>query len=104
LPEWRAAFPNAKILHVGWSLGSGAVGDGGINAIPVGLTKYTFSGFKRAPGAPNLAATTPAGTSVQVTLTATDPDGDTLTFTSTDGAGAGNKLTHAATAAPAGAK
>ena len=73
LPEWRAAFPNAKILHVGWSLGSGAVGDGVINAITVGLTKYTFSGANRAPVAPNLAATTPAGTSVQVTLTGDRP-------------------------------
>ena len=104
LPEWRAAFPNAKILHVGWSLGSGAVGDGVINAITVGLTKYTFSGLNRAPVAPNLAATTPAGTSVQVTLTATDPDGDTLTFTSTDGTVAGNKLTYAAPADAAGPK
>ena len=104
LPEWRAAFPNAKILHVGWSLGSGAVGDGVINAITVGLTKYTFSGLNRAPVAPNLTATTPAGTSVQVTLTATDPDGDTLTFTSTDGTVAGNKLTYAAPADAVGPK
>ena len=104
LPEWRAAFPNAKILLAGWSLGSGAVGDGVINAITVGLTKYTFSGVNRAPVAPNLAATTPAGTSVQVTLAATDPDGDSLTFTSTDGTVAGNKLTYAAPADSAGTK
>ena len=83
LTQWRAAFPNAKILRSGWSLGSGAVGDGVINAITVGLTKYTFSGLNRAPVAPNQAATTPAGTSVQVTLAASDPDGDSLTFTST---------------------
>ena len=104
LPEWRAAFPNAKILRVGWSLGSGAEGDGVINAITVGLTKYTFSGANRAPVAPNLAASTPAGTSVQVTLTATDPDGDSLTYSSTDGTVAGNKLTYAAPADAAGAK
>ena len=51
-PSGAAAFPNAKILHVGWSLGSGAVGDGVINAITVGLTKYTFSGLNRRPGRP----------------------------------------------------
>ena len=104
LPEWRAAFPNAKILRVGWSLGSGAVGDGVINAITVGVTKYAFSGLNRAPVAPNLAASTPAGTSVQVTLAASDPDGDTLTFSSTDGTVVGNKLTYAAPATAAGAK
>jgi Bacterial Ig domain/Bacterial Ig-like domain (group 3) len=96
LTEWRAAFPNAKILRAGWSLGSGAVGDGVINAITVGLTKYTFSGLNRAPVASNLAATTPAGTSVQVTLAATDPDGDSITYSSTDGTVVGNKLTYTA--------
>jgi hypothetical protein len=104
LTEWRAAFPNAKILRAGWSLGSGAVGDGVINAITVGLTKYTFSGLNRAPVAPNQAATTPAGTSVQVTLAARDADGDSLTYSSTDGTVVGNKLTYAAPADSAGTK
>ncbi|MDX6373160.1 MAG: hypothetical protein QOD98_2148 [Nocardioidaceae bacterium] len=104
LPEWRAAFPNAKILFSGWSLGSGAVGDGVINAITLGLTKYAFSGLNRAPVAPNLAASTPAGTSVQVTLAASDPDGDSLTYTSTDGTVVGNKLTYAAPADSVGTK
>lgn len=104
LSEWRANFPNAKILNVGWSLGSGVQGDGVINSITVGTTMFTFSGANRAPVASNLAASTPAGTSVQVTLTATDPDGDSLTFTSTDGTVAGNKLTYAAPADAAGSK
>jgi len=104
LSEWRAAFPDAKILHAGWSLGSGMQGDGVINSITVGLTKFTFSGANRAPVAPNLAATTPAGTSVQVTLAATDPDGDTLTFSSTDGTVVGNKLTYTAAKDFAGTK
>jgi hypothetical protein len=96
LPEWRAKFPNARILLAGWSLGSGVEGDGVINAITVGLTKYTFSGANRAPHAPDLAATTTAGGTVQVTLVATDADGDTLTYSSTDAAVAGNKLTYSA--------
>ena len=104
LSEWRASFANAKILNVGWSLGSGVQGDGVINSITVGLTKYTFSGLNRAPVAPNQAATTPAGTSVQVTLAASDPDGDSLTYTSTDGTVVGNKLTYAAPADSNGAK
>ncbi|WP_028651536.1 Ig-like domain-containing protein [Nocardioides halotolerans] len=96
LSEWRANFPNAKIVLAGWSLGSGVQGDGVINSITVGLSRFTFSGANRAPVAPDQAATTAAGTSVQVTLAATDPDGDALTFTSTDGTVAGNKLTYAA--------
>jgi hypothetical protein len=187
--EWRAAFPDAKILQVGWTLGSNAVGDGILNDISVGQTKFVFAGNRapvasdltasmesgatvhvtlaatdadgdtlsysstepdvtvagnqltytapavfdgqkvltykatdpdgefdtgtvtltitqanRAPVASNLAASTPAGTSVQVTLAASDPDGDTLTYTSTDGTVAGNKLTYAAPADFAGAK
>jgi hypothetical protein len=104
LSEWRASFANAKILKAGWSLGSGVQGDGVINSITVGLTKFTFSGANRAPVAPNLVASTPAGTSVQVTLAGSDPDGDSLTYSSTDGTVADNKLTYAAPADFAGVK
>jgi hypothetical protein len=96
LPEWRAAFPDAKILQVGWSLGSGVEGDGVINSITVGLTKYAFSGANRAPVAPDLAGTTAAGGTVTVTLAATDADGDALTYSSSDATVAGNKLTYTA--------
>ncbi len=96
LPEWRAKFPNAKIRLAGWSLGSGVEGDGVINSLTVGLTTYTFSGVNRAPDAPNLAATTTAGGTVQVTLAATDADGDSLTYSSPDATVVGNKLTYSA--------
>ncbi len=84
LPEWRAAFPDAKILRVGWSLGSGVEGDGVINAITVGLTKYTFSGANRAPVADDKTVNAESGQTIHVTLTATDADGDTLTYSSSD--------------------
>lgn len=96
LSEWRANFPHAKILRVGWSLGSGVEGDGVINAITVGLTRYTFSGANRAPVASDQVATTTSGGTVTVTLAATDADGDTLTYSSPDGTVAGSKLTYTA--------
>jgi hypothetical protein len=42
LPEWTTAFPDAKVLAVGYSLGSGAKGNGRINSIVAGCTEYTF--------------------------------------------------------------
>lgn len=93
--EWRAQFPDARILRAGWSLGSNAEGDGVINAITVGLTTFVFAA-DRAPDASNLAATTTSGATVQVTLAATDADGDTLTYSSPDGTVVGNKLTYTA--------
>lgn len=42
LPEWLNAFPDATVLRVGYSLGSGVLGDGVINSLTVGCTIYTF--------------------------------------------------------------
>ena len=101
--EWRSVFRDARILQVGWSLGSGAKGDGILNKITVGLHEFVFAA-NRAPVAQNVAASTPAGTSVTVTLAATDADGDALTYTSADGTVVGNKLTYTAPKDFAGTK
>lgn len=79
LSEWRSVFPNAKVLAAGWSLGSGVEGEGVVNAITVGTTRYTFDG-NDAPTAAPVAATTPFGTAVTVTLLGSDPDGDPLIY------------------------
>jgi len=83
LSEWRAVFPNAKILAAGWSLGSGVEGHGVINSITVGSTQYTFVGVppNAAPTAAPVVASTPFGTAKTVTLAGSDVDGDALTYT-----------------------
>ena len=43
LDDWRAAYPSADVLGSGWSLGSGALGDGVISSITVGGTEYDFT-------------------------------------------------------------
>ena len=43
LEEWRALFPDAEVLQSGWSLGSGAEGDGVIYGMTVGDNEYFFS-------------------------------------------------------------
>jgi hypothetical protein len=82
LSEWRAKFPNAKILGAGWSLGSGVQGHGVINSITVGATKYTFLGVPPnvAPTASPVSASTDFGTAKTVTLAGADADGDALTY------------------------
>lgn len=54
LADWQAAFPNARVQAFGFSLGSGAQGDGIINAINFAGTRYTFGAFastaQAAPG------------------------------------------------------
>lgn len=42
LSEYQAANPNAKILAIGYSLGSGVLGDAVISSIEIGDTTYTF--------------------------------------------------------------
>lgn len=85
LSEWRAKFPNARILASGWSLGGGVTGDYLITGITVGTTKYTFTGKNRAPSAVDASLTTKAGalgagTAKTITLASTDPDGDELSY------------------------
>ncbi len=54
LANWQVAFPNARVQAFGFSLGSGVLGDGIINAIDFAGTRYTFSAFgssaQAAPG------------------------------------------------------
>ncbi len=40
--DWLTKFPNAKVIAIGYSLGSGVNGDGVISEINLGCTKYTF--------------------------------------------------------------
>lgn len=43
LDQWRAAYPDARILQAGWSLGSGVKGDGIVYGLTVGDTEYVFA-------------------------------------------------------------
>jgi hypothetical protein len=43
LDEWREEFPTAQVTAFGFSLGSGPVGEGVINAIEFAGTRYTFA-------------------------------------------------------------
>ena len=43
LDAWSAAFPDAEVLAFGFSLGSGVLGDGVINAIEFAGDRYTFA-------------------------------------------------------------
>ncbi len=44
LNDYLAAWPNAAVTRVGYSLGSGAQGDGVIHSISVGCDTFTFAG------------------------------------------------------------
>lgn len=43
LGTWSGDFPSAEVLAFGFSLGSGVLGDGTINAIDFAGTRYTFA-------------------------------------------------------------
>lgn len=45
LAQWAAAAPAARIVKVGFSLGSGVHGDGVVHAVVAGGTRYTFDGY-----------------------------------------------------------
>lgn len=70
LANWQAAFPNAKVLAFGFSLGSGATGDGVLDAINFAGTRYTFT-----PGSWSSSVSAPPGSVVRYKLTVTN-DGD----------------------------
>jgi hypothetical protein len=40
--EWLSSFPDAKVMAIGYSLGSGVHGDGIIKSITLGCSHYTF--------------------------------------------------------------
>ncbi|MBL8145960.1 MAG: hypothetical protein JNL34_06210 [Anaerolineae bacterium] len=48
LTEWATSFPNARTVQIGYSLGSGVLGDGVITSMTFGCHIYTFG----LPGAP----------------------------------------------------
>ena len=50
LDQWRTAFPNAVIRAFGFSLGSGVIGAGTLNAINFAGTRYTFALLVRLDG------------------------------------------------------
>lgn len=97
LNQWRAAFPDAQIVTGGWSLGSGLKGDGVINGITIGTTKYLFTGKNVAPSVASVTGSTLANQAVTVTLKGTDKNLDTLGYSATAAHGsasiAGDQLT-----------
>ncbi len=48
LDEWREAFPQARVVKTGWSLGSGIQGSGTIESLTLGATTYTFAPAPRS--------------------------------------------------------
>lgn len=80
LAEWATAFPDAKIMDVGFSLGSGVLGDGTLNSIDVSNTEYTFA--NTPPTANDQTVSTDFDQPVDITLDASDPNSaDTLQYT-----------------------
>ena len=81
LNQWRDELPEGTtVVQAGWSLGSGVKGDFIIDAITVGLTRYTFSGANQGSVASPAFGEVEAGKAVTIDLDATDPDGDELTY------------------------
>lgn len=58
--EWATAFPYAKVVAVGFSLGSGVLGDGIVHFVNVGGTEYWFTqwhaGTPAVPEVPEIPA------------------------------------------------
>ena len=80
LSEWRAAFPNARILKAGWSLGSGIQGSDIVNSVTLGTTTYTFTGRNVAPTAGDVGGQGVGTEPVTVTLLGKDANDDALTY------------------------
>ena len=65
--QWLSVYPNAKVLAIGYSLGSGILGDGVISQITAGGINYTF-------GLPAIAEVNGQGySSLQAAVTAATP-------------------------------
>jgi hypothetical protein len=65
LEEWKAAMPNARVLAVGFSLGSGVKGDGVIRAQTFGGQEYIFTDEVNAV-TPVQPTVNPAGSTARV--------------------------------------
>ena len=76
LAQWKAAFPVARVIQAGWSLGSGIKGDGNITSFEIAGDIYKFAA---AP-----ATTTTSLSSSQVDQSETRAQG-TNTFLTTGG-------------------
>jgi len=63
---WLAAFPDAKIMAVGYSLGSGVKGDFIIKSLTAGCTKYVFALPPADTTAPQVTSVVLNGKSVAV--------------------------------------
>ena len=66
LNQWLVAIPTAKVVEVGYSLGSGVIGDVDLHYFTIGCTKYTFD---YAVEATTVTATPSAATQVFGTAT-----------------------------------
>lgn len=92
--DWLSVYPAAKVLAVGYSLGtlgSGQSGNGVISSITAGCTKYTFDvPVNHAPSVPVLSSpangvyrqtdSTSPITNQSSWNASTDPDGDSVTY------------------------
>lgn len=85
--QWLNAFPDAKITKVGFSLGSGAQGEGVITKITAGCKYFTFQNANQAPSVPVLASPfdgvirSSSDLNYSTWNASTDPDaGDTITY------------------------
>lgn len=84
LDQWAAAFPNARIVAVGFSLGSGAGNASGIlKDVKVGATTYDFAGKDAVVAPPAVPSTAPTGLKVASTTTSSV----SLSWDALDGAG-----------------
>ena len=54
LNAWLAAFPNARVKAIGYSLGSGVTAEGTINSLDFGCTTFTFALDTTSPSKPVL--------------------------------------------------
>jgi hypothetical protein len=78
LDGWRAAFPSAKVLAFGWSLGSGVKGDITIHSMTLGANTYKFAAG--APVTPDVSGSGPLNKQVTIVTGAFDPEGGKLTY------------------------
>lgn len=69
LAEWRALYPNAKVVADGFSLGSGARGSGVITSQTLGATTYDFTATAADVPPPAVPSTAPANVQVAATTT-----------------------------------
>ncbi|NYG19431.1 hypothetical protein BJY17_000178 [Agromyces hippuratus] len=85
--QWAAAFPDATVDAIGYSLGSGVHGDGVITRITLGCVDYTFDTTPTGPVQPTLDGSIATGTCVadspwiSYTVKLTDPDNTVKTRT-----------------------